>query len=209
MGKGIPNPKGRLFCLVLYPDDNAEHQRVLDLLKKQYMILGICHNRDVWHEYDDNFAEGEHYEGEIKKAHHHVIVKFENARYLCALAKELGCEPNLIRKLGSFRSMAIYLTHRDYPQRAQYKTDEFYGLLIGDLMKVIGDDTPEVQLLEILTYLKGLNSYMSYTDFNIFLCTNGYASTLKKYGSQIRDCFYECQGKYHAKQVESKLLKRK
>lgn len=208
MGKGIPNPRSKLFCLVLYPEENAEHQRVLTLLKEHYVILGINHNRDVWHEYDDNFLDGNHYEGEIKKPHHHVIVKFENARYLCALAKELGCEHNLIRKIGSFRSMAIYLTHRDYPKKAQYNTNEFYGLLIGDLMKCIGDDTPDVQFLEILVYLKGLDRYMSYTDFNIFLCTNGYASTLRKYSSQIRDCFYECQGKYHAQQVESKILRK-
>lgn len=205
MSKSLPNPKGKIFCFILYPDDNEEHKRVLNDLKSHYMCLGIYHDRDVWHKFDRNFEEGEHYEGEPKKPHHHIMVKFENGRYLQALAKELNCEWNLIERISSFRGHAIYLTHRDYPKKAQYKSDEFYGLLVGDLMRYLGDDCPEIQLFEILTYIKGLERYMSYTDFLMFLCTNGYGATLKKYGYQIRDCFYECQGKYHAQQLENKI----
>lgn len=208
MAKNPTNPRGKLFCFVLYPEDNEEHKRVLDTLKTNYMILGINHCRDVWHKYDDKFEEGEHYEGELKKAHHHVIVKFENARYQQALAKELSCEPNLLRKIGSFRSMVIYLTHRDYPQKAQYKPDEFYGLLLGDAMKCLGDDSPDVQLLEIVSYLENLNRYMSYTEFIKFCCTYGYTSTLKRFGPQIERVFNEQQGKYHAQQYENKIRKR-
>lgn len=203
--KNNNNPRGKIFEMILYPDDNEEHKRVLEILKQHYMILGMYHNRDVYEE--DNEELG-HKKGELKKPHHHVIVKFENARYKNALAKELGVEPNLLQKLGSFRSQVIYLTHRDYPFKAQYKPSEFYGLLIGDAIKCLGDDTPDVQFVEILTYLKGLNRYMSYTDFLIWCSTNGYASTLKRYGFQIRDAFYECQGKYHAQQTKVEYIKR-
>lgn len=208
MAKNPTNPRGKLFCFVLYPEDNEEHKRVLDTLRAHYVILGINHCRDVWHKYDDNFEEGEHYEGELKKAHHHVIVKFENARYQQALAKELSCEPNLLRKIGSFRSMVIYLTHRDYPQKAQYKPNEFYGLLLGDAMKCLVDDNLDCQLVDLLNYIKSLDRFMSYTDFLIWCGSSGYSKVLRHYRGYIRDAFYECQGKYHAQQYENKIRKR-
>lgn len=202
------NPKGRLFTFRLY-EDNEEHMRVLDTFKKYYMYLGLKHDRDTWHKFDKNFEEGEHYEGELKKTHHHIIVKFENARYLNALLKEIGCDDRqCVQKLGSFRDFVIYLTHRDYPQKAQYKPDEFYGLLLGDAMKCLGDDSPDVQLLEIVSYLENLNRYMSYTEFIKFCCTYGYTSTLKRFGPQIERVFNEQQGKYHAQQYENKIRKR-
>lgn len=209
MSKNPINPRGRLFCFVLYPEENEEHKRVLDTLRKHYVILGINHNRDVWHKYDKNFEEGEHYEGELKKSHHHVIVKFENSRYHQALAKELSCEPNLFQKIGSFRSMVIYLTHRDYPQKAQYKPNEFYGLLLGDAMKCLLDDNLDCQLVDLLNYIKSLDRYMSYTDFLIWCGTNGYSQVLRHYRGYIRDAFYECNGKYQAQQVYNKVTKRK
>lgn len=188
----MTNPRGKLFCFILYPE-NENHQRVITLLKERYNILGIFHDRDVWEETDEEKGQ---IEGEPKKPHHHIMVKFENARYKNALAKELGCESNLIQKIGSFKSMAIYFLHRDYPQKAQYKPSELYGLLIDDAMKCLGRSEEDVQVLEIISFLKELNHYLTFPEFIEWICTHGYWSTYRRSASTIERIYYFYQGKY-------------
>ncbi|MCH5315274.1 MAG: hypothetical protein J1E81_05120 [Eubacterium sp.] len=202
--KKTRNPRGRVFCLVLYPE-NEEHQRVIDLLKRSYNILGICHDRDTYEE--DNEETGA-VKGERKKLHHHIIVKFENARYLVALSNELDCEPNLIQKVDSFEGMAKYLLHTDYPQKARYQKCELYGLLIDEAIKVLDKKSADVQLCEIIEFLQKSRYLLPFPAFITWLCTNGYYSTYRANYSAIKDCYYYYQGRYLEKEARENDLRK-
>lgn len=188
------NSRGRIFCLVLYPENDI-HNEVIKLLQGKYNILGICHDRDVYEE--DNEETGTK-KGDIKKCHHHIIVKFENARNLNALAKELNCESNLIQKVDSFEGMCKYLLHKDYPQKTQYQKCELYGNLIDYAMKYIDKTDPDIQLMEIIDYLENYNSLLPLPMFMRWICTHGYSGTYRKFTSTIKDLYYYYQGKYLA-----------
>lgn len=184
--------RGRIFCLVLYPE-NEEHCRVIELLKSKYNVLGICHDRDIYEE--DNEETGAK-KGEIKKLHHHIIVKFENARSLNALAKELGCESNLIQKVDSFEGMCKYLLHMDYPQKTQYQKCELYGLLIDYAMKYIDKVDEDIQLMQIIDYLENYNHLLPLPMFIRWICTHGYYSTYRRNAGTIKDLYFFYQSKY-------------
>lgn len=195
--------RGKIYCLMLYPDDNDEHRRIIELLRNRYNCLGMCHDRDTWdnesiEEYKAKHnGECPYSVGETKKIHHHIIVKFENARYLNALAKELNCEPNLIQKVSSFKSMALYMTHRDYPQKAQYQNCEFYGPLTAEVMRVIDKPCEDIQIIEIAKMLKSLKHDISYTDFVITLSTNGYYSCWRRNERAIQRFYDEYRERYY------------
>ena len=186
------NTRGRLYCLVLYPD-NEEHLRVINLLKSKYNILGILHDRDIYEE--DNEDTGAK-KGDIKKAHHHIMVKFENARYLNALAGELNIDPQFLQKVSSFEGMAKYFLHTDYPLKAHYEKYELYGLLIDEAMKVLDKKSADIQLCEIIDFLEHQKYLMPFPMFVKWLMTNGYCSTYRAFSATIRDIYYFYQDKY-------------
>lgn len=190
--KKTRNPKGRIFCLVLY-SENEEHRETIDLLRRRYNILGICHDRDTYEE--DNEETGTK-KGDPKKIHHHIIVKFENARYLNGLAEELDCESNLIQKVDSFEGMARYLLHADHPLKAQYEKCELYGSLVDYALKLIDKKEPDVQFCEILELLAKTKYYVPLPVFLSQLSRNGYYKTYRANYPAIRDCYYYYQGRY-------------
>ncbi len=184
--------RGRLFCLVLYPE-NDNHRRLIQLLKQKYNILGIYHDRDI---YDEDNEETGAKKGDIKKLHCHIMVEFENARYLNALAKELDIEPNLIQKVQSFEGMTKYFTHQDYPLKAQYQRSELFGTLIDKAMKCIDKTSPDLQICEIIEYLQKQKYLIPFPQFITWLCSNGYYSTQHANYALVKDLYYWYQGGY-------------
>ncbi len=66
--------KSRKHCMLLYPLEDATHKKALDYIKLNYDYALIVHNQDL----NDN--------GEIKKAHTHVVLSFPNAKWNTAIA---------------------------------------------------------------------------------------------------------------------------
>jgi len=102
--------KGRHFSYVIYPESAPNDW--IEQLKKRGLafVVSPLHNRDV------------NPDGTPKKAHYHVIVSWGNtttyraAKGLCAL---LNCpQPQMLK---SCNGMYRYLTHRDNPEKFQYK----------------------------------------------------------------------------------------
>lgn len=102
--------KGRHFSFVVYPE-SAPHDWIEQLKKRGLaFVVSPLHNKDV------------NPDGTPKKAHYHVIVSWGNtttyraARGLCVL---LNCpQPQLLK---SCNGMYRYLTHKDNPEKFQYK----------------------------------------------------------------------------------------
>ena len=98
MSKLENNFKSRSFCLLLYPDCKA-HINALNFVRQNYSYAAILHDKDL----DDN--------GELKKPHFHVVIRFSNPRYFSSVVKELNIEPNYIRRCFSFDKALMYLIH--------------------------------------------------------------------------------------------------
>ena len=80
--------RDRKFCAVLYPEDETHVAAIEKLKSGGYNFAAILHDKDV-------YEDGEH-KGETKKSHWHVVVRFKNAVWNTAIAKELGIQPNYL-----------------------------------------------------------------------------------------------------------------
>lgn len=102
--------KGRHFSYVVYPE-SAPSNWVEELKKRGLaFVVSPLHDKDI------------NPDGTPKKAHYHIIVSWGNtttyraARGLCVL---LNCpQPQLLK---SCNGMYRYLTHKDNPEKFQYK----------------------------------------------------------------------------------------
>ena len=114
----MSNDKSRAFALVLYPQEDSTHYSALLKITDLYEYAFIEHNKDKWEETKD-----EHKQGEQKKSHIHVILRFENARHKSKIAKELEIGEHYIQK-ANFVAYTRYLIHKDDPTKYQYNEKE-------------------------------------------------------------------------------------
>lgn len=147
------NLRGRNWNLVLYPDDPS-HLDAMGRLNKGYSYVAILHDKDVWGA-DDSV---DHVEGEVKKEHWHVIVKFPQARWASAIAKELCIDVRHMQLCRSFSASVLYLTHYGLPTKYQYDASELFGPLTKIALKEFECDTDQnarvLSLLELLDSLE-------------------------------------------------------
>ena len=102
--------KDRKFLGVLYPDSESYCcDDVLNLLKSTFPEFAyVRHDMDT----DEN--------GELKKPHIHWVGRLKAARYLSALADDLGLPENMIERCRSFDASIRYLVHADDPDKYRY-----------------------------------------------------------------------------------------
>lgn len=197
--KKATKTKSRLLCLLLYPEDNQAHKEALECLFKYYNVLAICHNQDVYL-YDEFDEEGnlKHSAGELKKSHYHIMIQFQNARYISGVAKELDIEEHLIQKCSSFESYVLYMVHRDEPLKHQYDVNDLKGNLLDKAVRVLEcPPTKEEQFFNIVDFIKSHRD-IKYTDLCCWAVTYGYFDIFMRYQSVFKEMFYEqkCSKKY-------------
>lgn len=150
------NIRGRNWNLVLYPDDPS-HLDAMGRLNKGYNFVAILHDKDVWGVDESS----DHAEGEAKKDHWHIIVKFPQARWGGAIAKELGIDPRHMELCRSFSASVLYLTHFGLPTKYQYDASEIFGPLTKIALKEFETDADQnarvLSLLELLDSLELIN----------------------------------------------------
>lgn len=128
MKKKQSDIRSRCFHLVLYKEDK-EHLIALDLITNEYNYALILHDKDI---IEDT--------GELKKEHFHVILYFDNPRYLLSLAKDLGIKPNYI-KVDELKKGLEYLIHKNNTDKYQYSVDEVKGPLKDKLLTFLGNSS--------------------------------------------------------------------
>lgn len=191
--------KSRLLCLLLYPDENPAHKEALECLFKYYNVLAINHNQDVYlyDEFDDE-GNTKHSAGELKKSHYHIMIQFQNARYISGVAKELDIEEHLIQKCSSFESYVLYMIHRDEPLKHQYEFKDLKGSLIDRAFRVL--EVPETNEEKFFNIQNWIISHPNaqYKDLGEYVSTYGYFSFFMRYQSYFKEVFYErkCSNKY-------------
>lgn len=146
--------RSRLFVAVLYPDDPTHVECMEKLNKNGYNFAAILHDKDV-------YEDGEH-EGETKKAHWHIIVRFKNAVWNTAVAKELGIEPNYLEACKDGDSALLYLVHYGKEEKFQYEYEEVFGPMkvkLGTLLADTDEGTRALNVIQIIESSPGLIGY--------------------------------------------------
>ena len=191
--------RGRLLCLLLYPEDNQAHKEAVECWFKYYNVLAICHNQDVYL-YDEFDEEGnlKHSAGELKKSHYHIMIQFQNARYISGVAKELDIEEHLIQKCSSFESYVIYMVHKDEPLKHQYSISDLQGTLIDKAVRVLEcPPTKEEQFFLIQNWILS-HREAKYCQLGDWVVSHGCFDIFMRYQSYFKEVFYEqkCSQKY-------------
>lgn len=197
--KNEDNSRARDFFIELYPD-NSEHMTVFEKLNKGYNIVGIKHNRDVYEEERKNDA-GEIINGigELKKEHLHIILEFDNQRYLNGISKELGLEKRFIQKVQSFKQCSRYLIHLDNEEKAQYSLDELFGNpdMIAKAKKCCTEEQSASSIMwELLNILDSFDRSVSNGEMGRIALSMGYITQYNRFKSVFNDFLYEHNEKY-------------
>lgn len=177
------NFRDRKFCLLLYPDCEA-HVAIMEQLETGgYKYAAILHDKDIW---QDNESE-EHEAGTFKKPHWHVVLKFEQARWVNAVCKELnGLESNYIQKCNSFDSALLYLVHDGLEEKYQYPFDSVFGNLAPALGKLLQSDDEGSRVLEIVRMIDQSPGKVGYREILVKACNNGLYGEFRRLGSGVK-----------------------
>ena len=155
--------RDRKFCLLLYPNEDENHKEALEIIKRSYDYASINHDSDL----DE--------EGNLKKVHTHVVIRFNNPVWNSALAKDLGIEINYIQKCRSLERSLLYLIHYNEPDKFQYDVRKVQGSLkqkLKNYIKNSGKDESE-KVLELLDYIDSCVGYLDEQDFVRYVAFNG------------------------------------
>lgn len=120
MGTKVGAKRTRNWATIIYPrQTEGEETTCPDNWEEILSQLAVKAVASPLH--DNDVTE----EGEVKKAHRHVVIAFDGVKTQ-AQAKEIfekiggvGCEP-----ISSLFSMTRYLTHLDNPEKAQYSSTD-------------------------------------------------------------------------------------
>lgn len=182
--------------LVLYPREDETHKKAIQYIVKKCSYCFITHDKDFYSEKDiskliEKFGTTEHFVGEIKKEHVHVIVKHSFQRTATAFAKELNIEPNYI-EYDTLNHALEYIVHYGYSEKVQYDIEDVYGNLKSELISLLNKrfDNTAQSVLKIIQYIES-QRMLTYTNVVKWACKNGYWSELRRGGSWLMRCIDE------------------
>lgn len=164
--------RGRVHMLLLYPEDSS-HVSALQFIEQNYDYAYILHDRD-----NDE-------DGVIKKAHYHVVVRFANATWNTAIAKELGITDNYVQQARNIDNSLLYLLHYNDKDKTQYDFDEVKGPLKQRLVQALNNVNKNEgeKVGELIDYIKGYRGKIYFTDFATYCAVNGYWSEFRRSAS--------------------------
>lgn len=165
------------FCFILYRDS----------LDYDYDIL-IAHIVQNW----TNYAYIVHSpEKDEKKEHTHVLVHFDNKRYIKAIAKELGLADNYIQPCNLIPYLR-YLIHFDDEDKTQYSPYEVVGPLQSKLLTIISSKKDEVEQVScIMSFIFEFTGFLHITDLSQFVINNGLYSAFRRNYNFFKDLVLE------------------
>lgn len=180
MAKGNKTARTRNYATVVYPESAPEGWQDTLAEMKIPALISPLHDEDV------------NPDGEIKKAHYHVMIMFEGVKTV-EQAEEIfqkiggvGCEV-----VQSIRGYARYLCHLDNPEKHPYSEDDVTALCGVDYFGCIGIPTDKYKAIREMISFCNANDILSYhvlllyaqeerNDWFRVLCDNG-TYVLKEY----------------------------
>ena len=151
--------------LLLYPDDPT-HVKALERIKEDYDHAYILHEA----------------EEETKKPHWHVVVRFKNAQWNTALAKNLGISENYIRNSSNLDKALQYLMHLNDVEKKQYDISCVKGSLVDRLKTSINkvNRTEDEEASILIDYIVKSSKRIAFSEFARYCVDNGYWATFRR-----------------------------
>lgn len=174
--------KKRNWTMLLYPEDPTHAAAMETLAAGGYKYVAILHDKDVWQEGENE----NHPAGEPKKEHWHVVLKFAQARYNTAVAKELGIKENYMEACANFDAACLYLVHANAEDKHQYDPTALFGTLVSAVNKLLLDDDEGTRVLEIVKTIDAMPGRASYRDTLVWACKNGLYGEFRRLGSGVK-----------------------
>lgn len=160
------NIRSLYWGLILYDDsENLNFNDKIITIAQNYDYVYIKHDKDI----DAN--------GNLKKIHYHIILKFNNYKWLKSLSDELNIPMNYFEKINSLNNMLVYLIHYNNADKYQYSLNEVMGTsnLKIKLNKCISniENSEEDKIMLILDHIYSCTTRLSYRDLVSFILNKG------------------------------------
>lgn len=175
MMASLPKFRDRKFCAVLYPEDPTHAAAVEKLKSGGYIFAAILHDKDV-------YEDGEH-KGELKKPHWHIVLRFKNAVWSSALAKQLGVAGHHFQECRTVDGSLLYLIHHEDDTKHQYEPAEVFGPLKARLDVLLSDDDEGTRALGIVDIIDAIPGRVSYSEVIRKCVAAGLYSDLRRMGA--------------------------
>lgn len=183
--------QSRCMFLELYPES---HQlQIENLLNSGWSYVGILHDKDT------------NLEGEIKKAHYHFVIEFDNPKLYSTVCNKLGFSfkkdkdgkglPPYGEPCKRFKDCAKYLVHKGTDDKYQYSVDELFGedLLLGKVKQLLTSPDENTQMRLLLDIFDNYNGILTFrVALNLALKYNLY-STFRRGGALLGKVIEEYQ----------------
>lgn len=180
--------RDRKFCAVLYPEDDSHVEAIAKLQSGGYNFAAILHDKDI-------NEDGEH-AGELKKPHWHVVIRFKNAVWNTAIAKELGITSNYLEACKDVDASLLYLVHYGNDKKAQYDYEEVFGPLRLKLATLLADTDEGTRVLNIVEIIENSPGPIGYSELLKKAVAAGLYADLRRMGAfavgLMREHNYEC-----------------
>lgn len=192
--------RDRKFVAVLYPDDPSHTAAVEKLKSGGYNFAGILHDKDV-------YEDGEH-QGETKKAHWHIVVRFKNAVWNTAISKELGIAPNYLESCKDVDSALLYLVHFGNEEKFQYEYESVFGPLKVRLATLLAEPDEGSRVLSLVDIVENASGPMGYTELIKKAVAAGVYADLRRMGTlgvrMLDEHNYECYKELERAELKNK-----
>lgn len=175
--------RDRKYMLLLYPD-NESHCKAMENIAKNYDYCSILHDRDTFTKQDEEINP-DHKAGKPKKAHWHIVLKFKDAVWNTALAKDLGIEEKFIEKAKNLDRALAYLLHYYDTDKEQYCIEEVDGPLQVRLHEILNKEekTEGEKVGELIEWITSRESRITVTEFARYCAVNGFWSEFRRSGA--------------------------
>lgn len=163
--------RDRKFVMVLYPEDPAHVAAIEKLKSGGYNFAAILHDKDTLES------------GELKKPHWHVVVRFKNACWNTAIAKELGITPNYLEACKDVDASLLYLVHFGNEDKFQYEFEEVFGPLKVRLATLLAEPDEGARVLTIVDIVDRSPGPIGYSELIKKAVAAGVYADLRRMGS--------------------------
>lgn len=161
--------KSKYWTFLMYPDSMPNNWK--EIIEKWYIPVAISpiHDKDKKED------------GTIKKPHYHAVIYYNNTttyNQIKRMIEPLGSE--YAEPVISFKGMYEYLTHKNNPEKAQYKEEEITKINFKDINDLTGYSESEIEdikrtIIEIINknYIYEFKDIYDYCNQNeLYQCTN-------------------------------------
>lgn len=169
--------RSRSYVAVLYPEDSSHVECIEKLKSGGYNFAGILHNEDVYEDGDRK--------GEKKKEHWHIVVRFKNAVWNTAVAKELGITPNYLEACKNVDASLLYLVHYGNDEKAQYDYEKVFGPLSTRLNTLLTDNDETTRVMNIYDFIRNSPGIVTYSEIFEKALSAGLYGDFRRMGSGV------------------------